>query len=89
MSDFIKVPYTELYQRASRIRQEADSIRVELNALKDAIQSIEWMGQRADRFFNMWEETVPEMESWILSLENFAQELEAQARRMQAADEAF
>jgi hypothetical protein len=29
------------------------------------------------------------MENWVTILENFATELEDQARRMQAADEAF
>jgi WXG100 family type VII secretion target len=89
MSDFIKVPYAELFQRAIRIRQEADTIRAEIKTLKDTVASIEWIGRRADKFFSMWQETVPEMENWVTILENFAAELEDQARRMQAADEAF
>jgi uncharacterized protein YukE len=47
------------------------------------------MGKRADRFFQLWNETLPEMEQWVMILETFAAELEDQARRMQAADEAF
>lgn len=89
MSDFVKVPYAELFQRAIRIRQEADTIRAEIKTLKDTVTSIEWIGRRADKFFSMWQETVPEMENWVTILENFAAELEDQARRMQAADEAF
>lgn len=89
MSDWVKVPYTELIHRASRIRQEADTIRAEIRSLKGAVESVQWMGKRAERFFSVWHETVPEMEQWVQILENFAAELEDQARRMQLADEAF
>jgi WXG100 family type VII secretion target len=89
MPDYIKVPYAELYSRASRIRQEADTIRSEIVTLRQAVDSIQWMGKRADRFFTLWNETLPEMEAWVTTLENFANELEDQARRMQSADEAF
>jgi WXG100 family type VII secretion target len=89
MSDLIKVPYTELMQRASAIRQEAEATRAELQSLRQAIESIQWMGKRADRFFTMWEQSRPEMENWVLLLENLATSLEIQARRMQAADEGF
>lgn len=89
MTDYVKVPYAELLQRAARIRQEADTVRNEVKTLKETMQSIEWMGKRADRFFAMWNETLPEMEQWVNTLETFATELEDQARRMQAADEAF
>jgi len=70
MSDLIKVPYSELFQRAARIRQEAETIR-------------------AERFFSLWNETIPEMERWVATLQGFAGELEEQARRMQLADESF
>lgn len=89
MTDLVKVPYTELLQRATRIRQEADTIRTELKTLKDTVDSLEWLGKRADRFFTLWRETIPDMETWIMILDNFATELEEQARRMQAADESF
>lgn len=89
MADYVKVPYAELLQRAARIRQEADTIRAEMKTLRETIESIEWMGKRADRFFQLWNETLPEMEQWVMILETFASELEDQARRMQAADEAF
>jgi WXG100 family type VII secretion target len=89
MSDYVKVPYAELFQRASRIRQEADNVRAEIQTLNQTVESIQWIGKRADRFFAMWEEIRPEMENWITVLENFANDLENQARRMQAADEAF
>lgn len=89
MSDWVKVPYTELVHRAARIRQEADTIRSEIRALKTAVESVQWMGRRAERFFTVWNETVPEMEQWVQILESFATELEDQARRMQLADEAF
>lgn len=89
MVDYVKVPYAELLQRAARIRQEADTIRAEMKTLRETIESIEWMGKRADRFFQLWHETLPEMEQWVMILETFAAELEDQARRMQAADEAF
>jgi WXG100 family type VII secretion target len=89
MADFVKVPYAELLQRAARIRSEAETVKVEIRNLREAVESIEWMGKRADRFFNMWNESLPEMEQWVLILETFAAELEDQARRMQAADEAF
>ena len=89
MSDFVKVPYAELYQRAARIRQEAQAIRAEIQTLLETIESIQWMGKRADRFFTLWHETRPEMENWVRTLETFADMLEDQARRMQAADEAF
>ena len=89
MPDYIKVPYAELYSRASRIRQEADTIRSEITTLRQSVDSIQWIGKRADRFFTLWNETLPEMEAWVTTLENFANELEDQARRMQGADEAF
>lgn len=89
MTDYVKIPYAELYQRASRIRQEADTIRAEIKQMRASIESIEWIGKRADRFFMLWHETLPEMESWVNTLETFAAELEDQARRIQAADEAF
>lgn len=89
MPDYVKVPYAELYQRASRIRQEADTIRGEITTLKQTLDSLQWMGKRADRFFTLWNETLPEMEQWVMTLDNFATELEDQARRIQAADEAF
>lgn len=89
MPDYVKVPYAELYQRASRIRQEADTIRNEIATLRQSVDGIQWMGKRASRFFTLWNETLPEMETWVTTLENFANELEDQARRMQGADEAF
>lgn len=89
MTDLIRVPYAELLQRAARIRQEAETIRAEIRSLKATIESIQWMGRRADRFFTLWEETLPDMEAWVAILERFAAELDDQARRIQAADEAF
>ena len=89
MSDWVRVPYAELVHRASRIRQEADTIRAEIRTLKTAVESVQWMGRRAERFFTVWNETVPEMEQWVAILESFAGELEDQARRMQLADESF
>lgn len=89
MSDLIKVPYSELFERAARIRQEADAVRTEINRLTQAVESIQWMGRRADRFFNMWNDARPEMETWVQTLEAFANDLEDQARRMQAADESY
>jgi WXG100 family type VII secretion target len=89
MTDLIKVPYSELYQRAARIRQEADAVRGEIQLLTETIESLQWMGKRADKFFAMWQETKPEMETWVQTLDNFANSLEAQARSMQAADEGF
>lgn len=89
MTDIIKVPYTELFQRAARIRQEADSIRTEIKTLKETVEGLQWIGRRADRFFTVWNESLPDMEHWVMVLENFASELEEQARRMQAADEVF
>jgi WXG100 family type VII secretion target len=89
MSDWVRVPYAELVHRASRIRQEADTIRAEIRTLKTAVESVQWMGRRAERFFTVWNETVPEMEQWVAILESFASELEDQARRMQLADESF
>jgi inorganic triphosphatase YgiF len=52
-----------LFQQAVRIRQEADKIRAEIQTLKAASKasSGSW---RADRFFTLWNETVPEMEQW-------------------------
>ena len=88
MSDFVRVPYAELYQRAARIRQEADAVREEIRRLEETVASIQWIGKRAERFFTLWEKTRPEMEAWAVTLEAFANSLEAQARRIQAADEA-
>lgn len=88
MTDLIKVPYTELFQRAARIRQEAETIRGEVKTLHSTVDSLQWIGKRADRFFSLWNETLPEMEQWVTILEGFATELEEQARRMQMADEA-
>jgi WXG100 family type VII secretion target len=87
MTDYIRVPYAELLQRAARIRQEAEVIRAEIATLKHTVDDIQWLGRRADRFFRAWNETVPDMESWVAILEKFADELEDQARRMQAVDD--
>ena len=54
MSDLIKVPYTELFQRAARIRQEAETIRAEIDTLQQTVESVQWMGKRAERFFTLW-----------------------------------
>jgi WXG100 family type VII secretion target len=89
MSDLIRVPYTELFQRAASIRQQAEAVRNEINLLNTTVAEIHWMGQRAQRFFDMWEDARPQMENWVTVLENFAIDLENQARRMQAADESF
>jgi WXG100 family type VII secretion target len=89
MGDIIRVPYTELFQRAASIRQQADVVRTEIGTLNETVASIDWMGQRAQRFFNMWEEARPTMEQWVTILESFATDLENQARRMQSADESF
>ncbi len=89
MSDLIKVPYAELFVRAARIRQEAEAVRAEIQLLTETVESIQWMGKRAEKFFTLWQETKPEMETWATTLENFAASLEAQARSMQAADEGF
>lgn len=89
MSDFIRVPYTELLQRATRIRQQADAVRAEIRTLNETVESIQWIGRRAEKFFAMWDAARPEMETWATILENFANDLELQAQRMQAADEAF
>ena len=89
MSDFVRIPYAELLQRANRIRQEAELVRAEIHSLNQTVDSLQWMGKRADRFFRMWEESRPQMENWVKTLESFANELEQQARRIQAADESF
>ncbi len=89
MSDIIRVPYSELFQRAASIRQQAEVVRQEINTLDETVTSIDWMGQRAQRFFNMWEEARPQMQQWVTTLESFANDLENQARRMQTADESF
>lgn len=89
MSEIIKVPYAELFVRAARIRQEAEAVRAEIQLLTETVESIQWMGKRAEKFFSLWQETKPEMENWASILENFATNLEAQARSMQAADEGF
>lgn len=89
MSDLVKVPYTELLQRATRIRQEADIIRAEIRTLKSTVEGIQWIGKRADRFFSLWNETLPDMEQWVTILDRFAAELEDQARRMQLVDENY
>lgn len=86
MADMIKVPYTELFSRATTIRQQADSVRSEIRTLSETIGSIQWMGNRADKFFRMWDDSKPKMEEWASTLENFAADLEEQARRMQDAD---
>lgn len=89
MSDLIKIPYLELLHRASRIRQEAEAVRTEIAVLTRTVESIHWMGKRAERFFAMWEQARPQMETWAKTLDSFADELEHQARRIQAVDEAF
>jgi WXG100 family type VII secretion target len=89
MADIIQVPYTELFQRAARIRQQADLVNSEIETLAGVVDSIQWIGQRAQRFFAMWEEAEPEMRSWVSILRSFADDLDNQGRRMQAADEQF
>lgn len=87
MSDIIRIPYEELYQRAARIRQQAELVRTEVRTLSQTVESVEWMGRRAENFFKMWNDARPEMENWALILERFADDLESQARRIQAVEE--
>jgi hypothetical protein len=61
MADMIKVPYGELFKRAQGIRQQADAVRNEIRTLSDTITSIQWMGKRAERFFQMWDEARPNL----------------------------
>jgi WXG100 family type VII secretion target len=89
MSSMIKVPYQEMQQRAGVIRQQASLVRAEVQALETNVDSVEWMGNRARRFFDMWEEARPMMLQWADILEAFADELEQQARRMEAVDNSF
>jgi WXG100 family type VII secretion target len=89
MADTIKGPDSELFKRAQAIRQQADAVRNEIRTLSDTITGIQWMGKRAERFFQMWDEAKPKMEEWAATLEGFATDLENQARRMQTADESF
>jgi WXG100 family type VII secretion target len=89
MADLIKVPYSELFQRASVIRSKADLVRGEIKKLDGTVANIQWMGQRAQKFFDMWAQAKPDMEAWATILDNFANDLETQARKMQAADERF
>ena len=67
----------------------ADVIRAEIETLRQTVESVQWMGKRAERFFTLWNDTIPEMERWVATLQGFADELESQARRMQLADETF
>lgn len=53
MADLIQVPYTELFQRATRIRQQAEIVRGEIRTLQETVDSIQWIGTRAERFFGM------------------------------------
>ena len=89
MSSMIKVPYTEMQQRASTIRQQASLVRAEVQALETNVDSVQWMGNRASKFFNMWEEARPAMLQWADILDAFADELDAQAKRMEAVDNSF
>jgi WXG100 family type VII secretion target len=89
MADLIQVPYQELSQRAARIRQQAELVDGEINNLSNVVDSIQWIGTRAQRFFAMWDEAEPEMRSWVQILRSFADDLDNQARRMQAADQDF
>ncbi len=86
---YIKVPYNEMIQRAGVIQQQAEMVRAEVQRLDGSVKSVEWMGQRAGRFFDMWEEARPQMLEWAAILEAFSAELRAQGERMKQVDESF
>ena len=86
---YIKVPYNEMIQRASVIQQQAELVRAEVQNLDGTVHSVEWMGQRAGHFFDMWEEARPQMLEWAAILEAFATELRQQGDRMKRVDESF
>ncbi len=89
MSSMIKVPYVEMQQRAATIRQQASLVRAEVQALEANVDTVEWMGNRARRFFDMWEEARPQMLQWADILDAFADELDQQAKRMEMVDNNF
>jgi WXG100 family type VII secretion target len=89
MADLIKVPYTELFRRAQIIRDQADIVYAQINTLAKTMESLNWMGQRKDKFTTMWNNDLPAMYEWVSTLKGFADELERQANRMQAADQSF
>lgn len=86
---YIKVPYNEMIQRAGVIQQQAEMVRAEVQRLDTAVKTVEWMGQRAGRFFDMWEEARPQMLEWAAILEAFSTELRTQGERMKQVDESF
>jgi len=88
MSDLIKVPYTELRSRAATMHTQADAVLAEVNALNDVVSSMQWLGNRADRFMAMWNEAVPAMRHWAAILHDFASDLENQADRIERWDNA-
>jgi WXG100 family type VII secretion target len=82
----IIVPYDEMIQRAGTIRQQAELVRAEVQILDANVKNVEWMGNRARRFFDMWEQARPQMLEWARILEAFAAELEDQGRRIRDVD---
>lgn len=86
---YIKVPYNEMIQRAGVIQQQAEAVRAEVTRLDSSVKSVEWMGQRAGRFFDMWEQARPQMLEWAAILEAFSTELHQQGERMKRVDESF
>ncbi|MEO8393457.1 MAG: WXG100 family type VII secretion target [Chloroflexota bacterium] len=86
MSDIIKVPYTELFHHAAVIHEQANIVESQVTLLSTTLAEIVWVGERRTRFFGQWENAKPQMNDWVKNLRAFADDLESQARRMQAAD---
>jgi WXG100 family type VII secretion target len=86
---YIKVPYNEMIQRAGVIQQQSEAVLAEVARLSQTVDSLDWMGQRATKFKDLWGRARPQMEEWAKILEDFATELRLQGERMKHVDESF
>jgi hypothetical protein len=73
-----------LHDHASIIRDQINIVNGEIKSLTDTVASLEWMGQRKDRFSRMWDDTAHKMAGWAHSAGLAADELDREAEGLKA-----
>lgn len=75
-----QIPWQEMIQRASAMRDQAQTIQGEINRINGTVESLDWMGNWAQAFFRDWENTArPAMEQMVTTLNQVADDLESHA----------
>jgi len=80
MSDMTRTPNAdELLRRAAKMHADANDVLEEVGKLNTVIASLDWIGNRADRFRAAWSETQSSAQHWAANLHDAANVLENRA----------